>query len=405
MKKAYLSGIGGIAIVIVLVIVMAGSQIIGKNDAGFYQIRQSAIAGKMTAINKPGVFSRMFAKMTTYKISDIQYFSKSSLDGGRGEATEAIEVRFNDGGTAKISGSLRYKLSLREKDQLKLHTEYRSNNVIKDSLVRQIITEALLQTATLMKAEEVYSTRRSEFTAIAEAQIKDGIFETVTKEFVKTNVEGNNFVYRTVDVKKDEKGNPTLRKISAFNRYGIEIIQFTIKEIDFDPTIDALISKKKEAEQQKVVAKSAAEKAKQDAITSKEQGKARIAKAKADEEVEKIRAVTQAKKEKEVAELNASKKLVVAKLERQTAEEDSKALLIQKEAEAKGNRLLVEAGLAPLEKAEIEKEIKIGIARELAKVNVPQIVIGGGDANGASPMDALGIKMLMEINEKMTTAK
>ena len=61
------------------------------------------------------------------------------------------------------------------------------------------------------------------------------------------------------------------------------------EDIDFDETIDMLISQKKKAEQQKVVAKANAEKAKQDAITALEQGKARVASAKADEEVEKIK--------------------------------------------------------------------------------------------------------------------
>ncbi|OQY09825.1 MAG: hypothetical protein B6I28_02285 [Fusobacteriia bacterium 4572_132] len=388
-------------VVLVVLLVTLSNQIIGKNDAGFYQVKQSAIAGKMSVINTPGMFLRWFAKLTTYQISDIQYFSKSSLDGGKRDSTNPIEVRFNDGGTAKVSGSLRYKLSLKPEDQLKIHEEYRADDVIKDSLIRQIITEALLQTSTLMKAEEVYSTRRSEFTAIAEAQIKEGIYDTYTEEYVKTNVEGNKFLEKIVKIKKDANNQPVIRKESAFKRYGIEIIQFTIKEIDFDPTIDALISKKKEAEQQKVVAKAAAEKAKQDAITSMEQGKAMIAKAKAAKEVEKIKAVTRAKQEKEVAELNATKLLAVAKLNKAAAAEDAEALLIKKDAEAKANKLLVQAGLTPLEKATIEKETKIRVAEELAKVKVPNIVINGGNGTGAGPLDALGIKMLMDINKEL----
>ena len=49
-------------------------------------------------------------------------------------------------------------------------------------------------------------------------------------------------------------------------------------------------------------------------------------------------------------------------------------------------------------------ETRIGVARELAKANVPNIVIGGGDG-GANPMEAVGIKYLMDINDKLSKRK
>ena len=165
---------------------------------------------------------------------------------------------------------------------------------------------------------------------MAEDQIKLGIFETHAEEFKSKDAEGNDFIERAVKVKNDASGKPMIRKISPFVRYKIEVLQFVIKDIDFDKTIDILISKKKEAEQQKVVAKAQAEKAKQDAITALEQGKARVAKAKADEEVEKIKEVTQARK-----------KFEVAQFDRQRAEEEAKAELIKGRAEAEKNKLLV----------------------------------------------------------------
>ena len=64
-----------------------------------------------------------------------------------------------------------------------------------------------------------------------------------------------------------------------------------------------MIARKKDAEQNKVVAMANAVKAKQDAITAEEQGKARIAEAKAIAEVEKITAVVEAQKKAEVAKL------------------------------------------------------------------------------------------------------
>ncbi len=386
----------GISIFIVLAaagLYFFSSYLFVTNKAGFYQIKQAAITGKLTVHNKPGMYPKFFGSITTYQISDMNYFSKSSLEGGSGEESDPIRVRFNDGGTADISGSIKFRLSLLEKDQLLLHQDFKSYAKVQSDLVRQVVTEALMQTATLMKAEESYSSRRSEFTTLAEQQIRKGIFETESRERKVVNPEGKEFIERTVQIKLDKDKNPIIRKISPFKRYNIQILQFVIKDIDFDQTIDALIAKKKEAEQQKIVAQANAERAKQDAITAEEQGKARIAQAKADEEVIKIKAVTEAKKEFEVSQLM-----------KQKAQEDASALLIQKEAEAKGAALLVRAGLAPKDRALIDKEKAVGIAQEMAKIKLPQIMIIGGDKNGAqNPFDAIGMEAFLNIMDRLSS--
>ena len=51
---------------------------------------------------------------------------------------------------------------------------------------------------------------------------------------------------------------------------------------------------------------------------------------------------------------------------------------------------------------EWEYKTKVGVAAELAKVNVPAVVVGGGDGKGGvSPMDAIGVNMLLDIMNKM----
>ncbi len=386
-------------IVVIAILGAAGfafsSYLVVTNKAGYYQIKQAAVTGKITVHDEPGMYGKVFGIITTYQISDMNYFSKSDLEGGSGEAADTIKVRFNDGGTADISGSIKFRLSLKEENQLLLHVDFKSYDKIQSDLIRQVITEALMQTATLMKAEESYSTRRSEFTAMAEEQIRRGIFETIAEERIYTNLEGKEFIERTVKVKYDDSGHAVVRKISPFVRYDIEILQFVIKDIDFDKTIDALIAKKKEAEQQRIVAQANAEKAKQDAITAEEQGKARIAVARAEEEVIKIKAVTQAEKE-----------FAVAKLNRQKAEEDAIADLTKREAEAQGAALLVRAGLTPRDKAEIEKEMAIGVAAEMAKIQLPDVMIfGSGEGSPTNPFDAIGLEAFMNISEKIANSK
>lgn len=389
--------IGGLIAGIVLLIAVASvsRSLFETNDAGYYQIKQAALTGELSVINTTGTYAQMFATITTYQVSDMHYFTRAENEGDQVTESDPIKIRFNDGGTAEVTGSIKFRLPANPDKQLMIHNDFKSYIRIKHDLIRQVVAEAMMQTATLMKAEESYSTRRSEFASLVEDQVEQGIFETEAREYKGKDADGNEFIEREVNIKKGSDGKPIVRKESPLKRYGIEVIQFIVKDIDFDPTIDALISKKKEAEQMKVVARANAEKAKQDAITAREQGNARIATEKANQDVEKIKEVTIAQKNFEVSQL-----------QRKQAEQDAQATIVNGKALAEVSRLKVQAGLTPLEKATLDKETKIGVAAELAKVQFPQMmVIGGSGSNGsaANPFDAVGLKALIDISEKMST--
>ena len=83
--------------------------------------------------------------------------------------------------------------------------------------------------------------------------------------------------------------------------------------------------------------------------------------------------------------------LDVAKLERAAAEENAAAKLELGQSSAKVAALKVAAGLTPLKAALIEKDTRIGVAREIAKSKFPDTMIkswgkkvkamGGSDAD------------------------
>lgn len=386
--------VGGL--VAILILATVGREIFTTNDQGYYQIKQAAVSGTVSVHNESGTYLKAFGTVTTYHVSDMYYFSKSDLDGGKGAESDPIDIRFNDGGTAKVSGGIKFRLPADPDSQLLLHKDFKSYERVKHDLIRQTVAEALMQTATLMRAEESYSTRRSEFTSLVEDQVKNGIYETEAKEYKDKDADGNEFVIREVNIKLDKAGQPIIRKVSPLKAYNVTIIQFVIKDIDFDQTIDTLIQKKKEAEQMKVVAKANAEKAKQDAITAREQGNAQIAIEKAKQEVEKIKEVTIAQKEFEVSQLK-----------RKQAEQDAAAEVTNGKALAEVNRLKVQAGLTPLERATIDKETRIGVAHELAAIQLPQMMVTGGGGQGnrtADPFEAVGLESLMRINDRMAAS-
>ena len=278
-------------------------------------------------------------------------------------------------------------MPLDPESMIKIHRAYMKSNNLRAS-ARQWIIEVEKQTASTFKADETYNTRRAEFQQLISDQIVNGLYATEEVDVeVPTNEldkEGNVIMstVTAVVVQKDEKGMPIVIKPGIFKEYGLRLINHSLKDIDYDETIDALIAQKKKAEQEKAVAITNAEKALQDAITAEAQGQARIAKAKADQEVEKITEVTQAEKQRDVAIIKGEQDLKVAELARLAAIEKAEQELALRRADAEANKLLVQAGLTPEKAAEIDKEKAIGIAREIAKIQLPVAMVIGCEEGG-----------------------
>lgn len=212
--------------------------------------------------------------------------------------------------------------------------------------------------------------------------------------------------YKVTQLKLDSNGNRILTKPSALKQYGIKVLQFEIQNVKLDEKAQKQLDIVKEREMQRVANATAAETAKQAAVTAKAEGDAKIAAAKAEQEVVKIAEVTKAQKEKEVAILQAQKEQEVARLEALKALEVAKKIKAEKEAEAAANRALVNAGLTPQERAEWEYKTKVGVAEALAKSShplVPEIMMAGDSKGGAgNAMDAVGLNMLMDLTDKLS---
>ena len=385
------------AILILIVGGSLGSYIVDSVEYGEYHVKQAAITGKMTVISDPGMYDQMFGTITKYKQAGMLYFSSNNLDGGDGVETQPLKCTFQGNSTADVSGVLKYRLGVLDKDRLSLQKDYGTDKNILDELVRNTVADAIIKTGPLFTPEEAFITRRSEFSEIVKGMIKNGIYKTSTKT-IKVERDGKIITEQKTNLYLDSTGNPVISEVSPFKKFGLTITQFNIKDFDFDVTTAELITAKKKAEQTQVLARAEAEKAKQDAITEKEKGKARVAKAKADQEVEKITAVTKAQKEKEVAELKAEQKFKVSEFNEKASKKDAQRVINLGEAEAQVAKLKVRAGLTPLEQATIEKDTRIGVANALSKWVGPKVLVNGGGKNGGGSLsETFMIKNLMDI--------
>lgn len=409
--------------VLILLGVFAG-KMVGYKQSTELLVKQSPF-GTLSCVEGQGLYFKGFASIYKYDLAKSFYFNSSTekVDGHGWEGDEDdeddISVTLSRNANADISGYLMYELPTDCDKLIELHKNQRSDKGIKHNLVRNAVLSAVRKTAPLFTAEEAKVTKIAEFRRLAEDQLVEGEYlttiEVLKEKAGEDEVDSTGKVvkkaevqeYRVTKLKLDKDGHRIITKKSPITQYGIVVKQLEIQNVKLDPKAQQQLDIVKEREMQRVANATAAETAKQKAITAKAEGDARIAEAKATQEVQKMTEVTMAEKEKAVAILNAEREKEVARLEALKAIEVAKKIKAEKEAEAQANRALVAAGLSPQERAEWEYKTKVGVAEALAKSShplVPEIMMTGGEGkNGASnAMDAVGLNMLMDLTTKLS---
>ena len=415
----------GIAAVIVLILLgVFAAKLVGYKQSTELLIKQSPF-GTLSCVEGQGLYFKGFASIYKYDLAKSFYFNSSTekVNGQGWEGDEDdeddISVTLSRNANANISGYLLYELPTDCDKLIELHKNQKSDKGVKHNLVRNAVLSAVRKTAPLFTAEEAKVTKIAEFRRLAEDQLVEGEYlttiEVLKEKAGEDEVDSTGKVikkaevqeYRVTKLKLDKDGHRIITKKSPITQYGIVVKQLDIQNVKLDPKAQQQLDIVKEREMQRVANATAAETAKQKALTAKAEGDAKIAEAKATQEVQKMTEVTMAEKEKAVAILNAEREKEVARLEALKAIEVAKKIKAEKEAEAQANRALVAAGLTPQERAEWEYKTKVGVAEALAKSShplVPEIMMTGGEGkNGASnAMDAVGLNMLMDLTTKLS---
>lgn len=416
-----------LAIVTVVALILLGvfaRKMVGYKQSTELLVKQSPF-GTLSCVEGQGLYFKGFASIYKYDLAKSFYFNSSTekVDGHGWEGDEDdeddISVTLSRNANADISGYLMYELPTDCDKLIELHKNQRSDKGIKHNLVRNAVLSAVRKTAPLFTAEEAKVTKIAEFRRLAEDQLVEGEYlttiEVLKEKAGEDEVDSTGKVvkkaevqeYRVTKLKLDKDGHRIITKKSPITQYGIVVKQLEIQNVKLDPKAQQQLDIVKEREMQRVANATAAETAKQKAITAKAEGDARIAEAKATQEVQKMTEVTMAEKEKAVAILNAEREKEVARLNALKAIEDAKRIKAEGEAEAAANRAKVAAGLSPQERAEWEYKTKVGVAEALAKSShplVPEIMMTGDGKNGGAgtAMDAVGLNMLMDLTTKLS---
>lgn len=311
-----------------------------------------------------------------------------------------VSVRFIDKVTASVYPSVRFQLPNDPQAFIKIVETYRTpENLVMNTLV-PTVSEQLKNITFMFTADEYVSGGATIYRSEIEDVLKNGAYtfaketvrDTIFSEVALSGDAAGDALSRKRDIreirvfeknKKILKDGVAIRKKHEITENNIITAQVIIDEILLDPNYEGKLKEQMNLAAQAVVEnqKVIAAKAKQQSIIAEgERDKAQERVKQEKEQVSKLIAIETMVKEEE-------SKRQLAQINEQTEIIKSRATKVAADAEAYKNSRLVSAGLTPLEKARIEKETRVEVAKEIAKMNVPSTIIMGG--NGANATEAL----------------
>ena len=389
-KKIIYAAVGlGIAIVVLTSLSSIGEDV--KNEQ--IVVCQKPFTGQMEYWTTPGFKWQWFGSLTYYYKTQQLWFG--SEDNNRRQQGNPIPVIFNDASDGMIYGSLRVKLPTDQKFLSRIQTDYNGMDRLMEDLVRPTVTKVIYASGPLMSAFESYAEKKNNLIEYIADQLKNGVYTTTVRTVeVVDPITGEKKTNKIAVLIEDENAPGGYRRSedSPFRFYGLEIGQVAVSKIGYSDKVLNQIAQQQESNMLVQTSKARTLAAQQEAIRAEEEGKTAATKAKWEQEKIKAVEVTKAEQEREVSRLAAEK-----------AEFDKKKIIAEGQAEAEANRLKVAAGLTPQERAEWEYKTKVGVAKALSDIKLPTIVMAGGNAgSGNAAMDAMGLKMMTDLVEKMS---
>ncbi len=267
------------ALMVLIVGTLIFNSLFATVDKGTYQIKQAAISGTMSAHMKPGMYGLMFGSADTWPTAETYYFTHVKDTDDDTDDDKSIEVRFNDGSLADISGTVRIILPSGEQEAIDLVTvySYRNYNSLRDKLILPVLRNALSNTANLMSARESYSDLRSNYIEWAWDQIQNGVYQTEEEERAVLE-NGEKITKKFKIIKKDKDGN-ILRGKNPLEGSGIRLANFEVKMFKYSGTVAKQIETQQKAYMGVATAVAKAKEAEQNAIKEKAEGEAKVMKA------------------------------------------------------------------------------------------------------------------------------
>lgn len=336
---------------------------------------QHPIDGDLIVNTQPGLVFQKLGKATHYKKSFQYWFSKLPDQGAARD--QSIKIRFNDGGHAMVSGSVRVDLPVDEKTLKDLHTTYGSQEAIEQALIRTVVEKSVYMSGPLMSSKESYAEKRNVLITYIEDQAALGIYRTNSKEVKVTDpLTGAEKTVTQMDIVTDNSGKVLRQEASPLERFGMKMYNLSINSIDYEGDVENQIKSQQQAIMEVQTAMAEAKKAEQRAITVEKQGEANAATAKWEQETLKAKAVVE-----------AEQRLAVAELDKKAAEQKKQEQTLLGEGEAARKKLVMDADGALSQKLDAWVKVNQEYATAISTYKgnwVPGVMMGGGESNPSS---------------------
>ena len=381
--------IGSVLTVISIVLLLLMGNIIEEVDAGEIVVIQR-LSGELKVYTQPGYVYQGFGKVTHYKRSNqYEFLSPKEKDG----EDNSIEVKWNDGGHANISGSVRYDLPLNETSIKDIHKRFGSQSSIERDLIKTNVQKAIFMSGPLMSSKESYAEKRNDLIYYIEDQASKGVYKTKQVEVEELDpITNTKKTVTRVQIQHDTNGQISRQEVSPIVTEGIRLYNISINKMTYDANVEKQIATQQQATMQVQTAIAKAKEAEQRALTTEKEGEANAAAAKWEQEVIKAKMVTEAESKKKVAELDVQ----TAALEKQKA-------ILEGEGEGAKKRALMQANGALEQKLAAYIEVQKVWANAFGSYTgslVPAYISGGGSSVNAGTqfMELMMMKTARDLN-------
>lgn len=341
-------------------------------------------SGTLTWHTTQGPVLPLMGKVIRYPKRGKLEFSATKDDKGAWNVADdnRIGIQFNDGGTAKIFGSLNYAMPLSPEDLNRLHAAYPNQEALEDSLIKPAMNKTVFLTGQLMSSQESYQERRSEIVQDVEDQVQNGVYLTTSRTFdQKDPTTGEARTIRVVDIQRDARGVKMRAETGQLAAFKVQAFNFAVEDLDYETTVKKQIANQQEITMAVQTSIANAKKAQQDAITSEAQGRANSAKATSEQQTANAKLIAEADGKRQAAQKN-----------QEAAEFDKQATILRAEGDAKARQLVMAADNALDRRLAALERINGMWADAFSKYPgqlVPSVVMGGAQGTGATATSGL----------------
>jgi regulator of protease activity HflC (stomatin/prohibitin superfamily) len=317
-----------------------------------------------------------------------------------------LNIMFLDQVDADAEAMTRFSIPTDREAFLHMAHEYRSpENLLRTGLI-PAFKETLQATASLMTAEAYYSGDRTEFNSEFANQMANGIYIVRREETLEKmrrpatssanaalGTEQESFgeedkVVFTVRKVADDTGIP-VRKAQTFLDFGIGVVDSRVTEMQSNKKFVERMQLKQKASADRAIAREQRIQEEEQRLLAIAKGDREVAERQAEAKVSQIQRTTEAQTEKQLAITAAEKLRDEARIASETAEinfekarVEAKTRRTLAEAEAYQKRVILEADNALAQKLEAEVRIHELWAAAFAKRAVPANVFGASSASG-----------------------